>query len=80
MFDRKAYEKEKKEKEGRKEKKRKEKAQPNKPPKIAISVACILIRRQPLPNNISTENGKNDELYSLNASAKCHCFGKAIQK
>lgn len=60
-FDKKACKKEKK-KEERKGKKRKEKAQPNKNPKIAISVACILIRCQPLPNNISTENGKSDVL------------------
>lgn len=48
-----------------KKKKRKEKEkepQPNKKPKRAISVACILIRCQPLPNNISIKNGKNDVL------------------
>lgn len=53
----------KKKKAKEKEKNRKEKKpQPNKNPKIAISVACILIRCQPLFNNISIENGKNDIL------------------
>lgn len=51
-----------KNKEKNKRKKGKKKPQPNKPPQIAISVACILIKCQPLPNNISTENGKNDVL------------------
>lgn len=49
--------KKKKKKEGTKEKKGKKKV-PTKNPKIAISVACILIRCQPLPNDISIENGK----------------------
>lgn len=58
-----AMSKKKKKKEKEKEKHRKEKKpQPNKNPKIAISVACILIRCQPLFNNISIENGKNDIL------------------
>lgn len=47
--------------EGILKKKKKRKEVPTKKPKIAISVACILIRCQPLPN-ISIENGKNDVL------------------
>lgn len=67
-FDKKACEKDKKgkKKEGRTEEKKdkRKKTHPNqtKKSKIAISVACILMRCKPLPNNISTENGKNDKL------------------
>lgn len=67
LFDKKACEKDKKEKKkkGRtEEEKTRRKKYPNqtKKTKIAISVACILMRCKPLPNNISTENGKNDVL------------------
>lgn len=57
--------KKRKRKEGQKKKKDKgKKTHPNqtKKSKIAISVACILMRCKPLPNNVSTENGKNDKL------------------
>lgn len=56
--------KEKERKEGQKKKRQGGKKYPNqtKKSKIAISVACILMRCKPLPNNISTENGKNDVL------------------
>lgn len=43
-------------------KKKKKKPQSNTSPQIDISLACPLIKCQPLPNNISTENGKNDVL------------------
>lgn len=77
LFDKKAYEKDKKEKRKKEIKDRRKKDKGEKTPhpnqtkkqtKIAISVACILMRCKPLPNNISTENGKNDVLQS-----QCQC-------
>lgn len=51
------------EKEEKKGKRTKEKKAPIKHlPPIDISLACSLIKCQPLSNNISTENGKNDVL------------------
>lgn len=53
--------KKKERKKGRKGKRKEKKPQPKKNKK-GISVACILIKCQPLSNRISTENGKNDVL------------------
>lgn len=52
----------KKKKKKGKRKKEKKKPQSNTSPQIDISLACPLIKCQPLSNNISTENGKNDVL------------------
>lgn len=54
--------KKKKKKEKGKRKKEKKKAPIKHLPPIDISLACPLIKCQPLSNNISTENGKNDVL------------------